>query len=274
MKRTFGERLRRAFRDSDEGASESLRDALRRREQRLGQSVERVEIPDGRVVENERGSCFVRELRYPLETIHGDLPLGAACNVDSTRLAVLAKLPEMGEFDLSKCLFLDTETTGLSGGAGTIVFMVGLGFFDGEEFVLEQTFLRSYGDEPSALIHTARRLKQYPNLVTFVGKCFDRHRIAARMAVHKIRSRVLTSHHLDLYYMARRAWKSELPDVKLQTVERHKLGVHREDDMPGSEAPIAFLDWIRDGSGRVDRVFEHNRLDVLTLITLLAALGR
>ena len=74
--------------------------------------------------------------------------------------------------------------------------------------------------------------------------------------------------------MARRRWRDELPDVKLQTVERHKLGVHRVDDMPGSEAPVAFLDWIRDGSGEVDRVFEHNRLDVLTLVTLMGLLGR
>ena len=77
----------------------------------------------------------------------------------------------------------------------------------------------------------------------------------------------------DLYYMARRAWKEQLPDVKLQTVERHKLGVHRSDDLPGAKAPVAFLDWIRDGCGEIDRVFEHNRLDVLTLAVLLAALG-
>ena len=60
---------------------------------------------------------------------------------------------------------------------------------------------------------------------------------------------------------------------RLQTVERHKLGVRRDDDLPGAEAPKAFLDWIRDSSGAVDRVFEHNRLDVLTLVTLFAALG-
>ena len=65
----------------------------------------------------------------------------------------------------------------------------------------------------------------------------------------------------------------ELPDVRLQTVERRKLGVHRDDDLPGAAAPSAFLDWIRDGSGAVDRGFEHNRLDGLTLVTLLAALG-
>ena len=223
---------------------------------------------------NELGTCFVRELRYPLGERHGAFELGAALEADRDELATLAKLPVGAEIDFEQCLFLDTETTGLAGGAGTVVFMVGLGFFDNAEFVLEQIFLRCYAEEPAALVHTAQRLQEHPQLVTFVGKSFDRHRIAARMAVHKLRSGVLTSRHLDLYYMARRRWRDQLPDVKLQTVERFKLGVQRVDDMPGSAAPIAFLDWIRDGTGAVDRVFEHNRLDVLTLVTLMAALGR
>lgn len=71
----------------------------------------------------------------------------------------------------------------------------------------------------------------------------------------------------------RHAFKDEqLPNVRLQTLERHKLGVHRPDDLPGAEAPVAFLDWVRDRSGPVDRVFEHNRLDVLSLVTLLGSL--
>ena len=109
---------------------------------------------------------------------------------------------------------------------------------------------------------------------SFVGKAFDRHRLAARMAVHRLRSRVLSSRHVDLYYMARRAWQEQLPNVRLATVETHRLGVHRADDLPGSAAPAAFMDWIRDGSGQIARVFEHNRLDVLSLVTLLARLGR
>lgn len=283
MKRAFGERLRRAFAVSEDALDRSpsprLRDALRSREERLRAQSERhgrepVELPIGREVTNDRGSCYVRELRYPVTERHGAFELRSAFAADRQALATLAKLPPDTAIDLGECLFLDTETTGLAGGAGTVVFMVGLGFFEGPEFVLEQTFLRTYADEPAALRHTALRLQDRPHLVTFVGKAFDRHRLAARMAVHKLRSRVLTSRHLDLYYMARRRWRHELPDVRLQTVERHKLGVHRVDDMPGSAAPMAFLEWIRDGSGAVDRVFEHNRLDVLTLVTLMGALGR
>lgn len=286
MKRAFGHRLRRAFhrdgsrpdpdpaRPAPEGA---LREALLRRRERERRGILEVELPDGETIENELGTCYLRTLRYPLGHLHGDAQLGAVFDIDRARLAVLAKEPLVEQLDLRECLFLDTETTGLSGGAGTIVFMTGLGYFKADEFVLEQTFLRSFAEEPAALFHVKQRLVQYPQLVTFVGKSFDRHRLAARMAVHRLRSRVLSSKHLDLYYLARRAYQQEvpslLPNVRLQTLERKKLGVHRPDDLPGSEAPVAFLDWVRDRTGPVDRVFEHNRLDVLTLVTLLGTLG-
>ena len=268
MSRSFGQRLRRAF-DRPEGDTSDLvggrlRADLQRRHLRRQAKVPKVVLPPGDTIENGRGRCFLRRLTYPLDLPHGHLVLGSALEADRDRLAVLAKDEAVADLAIGECLFLDTETTGLSGGAGTVVFMVGLGFFDGGQLVLEQTFLRNYSDEPAALQHVARRLKEYPHLVTFVGKSFDRHRLAARMAVHKIRSRVLSSRHLDLYYLARRAWRDQLPDVKLQTLERHKLGIHRSDDLPGAEAPAAFLNWIRDEVGEIGRVFEHNRLDVLT----------
>ncbi len=175
--------------------------------------------------------------------------------------------------ELAHCLFLDTETTGLSGGAGTTVFMVGLGFVDGEELVLEQVFLRSFAEERAALRQVAQRLQEHPLQVTFVGKSFDRHRLAARMTLHRLEHAMLDPRHLDLFHVARRAWKHELPDTRLRTVEEHKLGFVRHDDLPGSEAPRAWLDWLRDGSGRVDRVMEHNRLDVLSLVALMGCLG-
>ena len=279
MKRAFGKRLQRAFRREEpasagsSGHEGSLREALVRRRQRELRGAREVELPPGETIENERGGCYLRTLRYPLDHRHGDAPLRRVFDLDRERLAVLAKDPAVEELDLSECLFLDTQTTGLSGGAGTVVFMTGLGYFDAEEFVLEQTFLRSYSEEAAALTHIKRRLAQYPQLVTFVGKSFDRHRLAARMAVHRLRSRVLSARHLDLYYVSRRAFRDhDLPNCRLQTLERHRLGVHRPDDLPGAEAPVAFLDWVRDGSGPVDRVFEHNRLDVLSLVTLLGSL--
>lgn len=275
------DKLRRSFRvprkaieePSIVGPAELLGFLQRRRGQFVAPPRPVVALPEGREETTAHGLLWRRELRYPAAFVHGAVTLAAARFLDCERLAVLAKDESFRGFDTSQCLFLDTETTGLAGGAGTVVFAYGLGFFCGEEFVLEQIFLRDFSEEPAMLHHVARRLAEFPVPVTFVGKSYDRHRIHARLAVHKIQAPVLTPKHLDLYHLVRRSHGKVLPDAKLRTVEQHLLGLHRHDDLPGSEAPAAFFDWIRDHSGPVDRVLEHNRLDVLSLAALLGVLA-
>jgi len=285
------DKLRRAFKLADSSATNraasdraatergvrgDVRSFLRSRTERLrgpAPARERVLLPEGEEIVTRYGTFWRRELRYPAGFVHGAVSLDAARQLDLERLTVLAKSTDFSEIRPEQCLFLDTETTGLSGGAGTVVFNYGLAFFRGDEFIVEQLFLRDFGEELAMLHHVAGRLWQFPVPVTFVGKSYDRHRIATRMALHKVASPVLTAPHLDLYYLARRAHGGEMPDTRLRTVEEHLLGVRREDDLPGSEAPAAFLDWIRDQTGPVDRVLEHNRIDVMSLCTLLAVLA-
>ncbi|MFM1872307.1 MAG: hypothetical protein RL398_1729, partial [Planctomycetota bacterium] len=190
----------------------------RRRERLAGPKREAVALPEGRECDGPLGKYWVRELRYPAEFVHGYVPLRAALRLDGERLATVAKEPAFADLDVAKCLFLDTETTGLAGGAGTVVFTYGLGFWRDGELVFEQLFLRDFGEEPAVLEHVAARMREYPVPVTFVGKSYDRHRIHARMAVHKVQAPVLTPLHLDLYYAARRAFGKELPDARLRTV--------------------------------------------------------
>jgi uncharacterized protein YprB with RNaseH-like and TPR domain len=253
----------------------SLRAYLERRRDRLaGPPREPVDLPPGEERENEQGAFFVRSLRYPWDTVHGWFPLGSVADADWATVATWAKDEAFGAANLEQCLFLDTETTGLSGGAGTAVFLTGLGFAEADAFVVEQVFLRSFAEEPAALTHVAARLGERPLQVTFVGKSFDRHRLRNRMVLHRIESGVMDPRHLDLYYLARRAFGAVLPDCRLRTVEEQRLGLRRHDDLPGSEAPQAWIDWLHDRTGPVDRVLEHNRLDVLSLVTLLGLLGR
>ena len=230
-------------------------------------------VQGGVECENAAGRFWLRTLRVPLAVRHGAHPLARVRAVDFARLAALATNTELDGIALERCVFLDTETTGLSGGAGTTVFLIGMAFVDGEELVLEQAFLRSFADEPAALSHVAARLAERPWQVSFVGKTFDRHRLAARMTLHRIAHAMLDPRHLDLFHLARRVYRSKLADTRLRTIEERCLGLVRDDDLPGSEAPRAWLDWLRDGSGAIDRVFEHNRLDVLTLVALLGELG-
>ncbi len=232
-----------------------------------------VALPAGEEVPTAHGVLWRRELRYPRAFVHGTAALAAARTLDGARLARLAKDDSLATLLPEQCLFLDTETTGLAGGAGTVVFAYGLGFFRGDELVVEQLFLRDFGEELAMLQHVAARLREFPVPVTFVGKSYDRHRIAARLALHKVKAPVLTPRHLDLYHVVRRAFAKQWPDARLRTAEERLLGLVRHDDLPGSEAPAAFLDWIRDRTGPVDRVLEHNRLDVLSLVALLGALA-
>jgi uncharacterized protein YprB with RNaseH-like and TPR domain len=276
------DRLRRAFRVAKSPADAAppptageaaVRAYLQRRLGRPAPAPARVALPPGEQLTTAHGVLWRRELRYPLAASHGAVRLGAARQLDGALLAQLAKDEAFADLRPEQCLFLDTETTGLAGGAGTVVFAYGLGFLRGDELVVEQLFLRDFGEEPAMLHHVAARLHEFPVPVTFVGKSYDRHRIAARLAVHKVQAPVLTERHLDLYHVVRRRFAGQWPDTRLRTVEERLLGVARHDDLPGSEAPAAFLSWIRDGSGPVDRVLEHNRLDVLSLVALLGALA-
>ena len=279
----FAEKLRRRFKVAEEPPplggrmppSEAA-EFLRRRLLRRMAPPERVALPDGGELHNEHGGCFVRRLRYALDTRHGAHALRAAHALDDRARATLAALARDAAFewfDVRRALFLDTETTGLSGGAGTVVFLCGVAWFEDDALVLEQVFLRAFAEEPAALAHVAAHVAARPTLVTFVGKSFDRHRLGARMALHRIESNILRTPHLDLYHLARRVWRHRLADTRLRTVEAAILGVDRPDDLPGAEAPAAWLRWIDDGCGPIDRVFEHNRLDVLSLVALLAALA-
>jgi uncharacterized protein YprB with RNaseH-like and TPR domain len=256
-------------------AGSGLRAFRQQRRQRLAAGLpavaprQPVHLPDAEVVATGHGPLWLRRLRYPLSHRHGDIELLRGTRFDPARLATMAKSPSFAQLRPEECLFLDTETTGLAGGAGTVVFAYGLAWFEPDALVFEQLFLRDFGEEPAMLHHLATRMGEHPVPVTFVGKSYDRHRIAARLAVHKITAPVLTDRHLDLYHVIRRAFGKQWPDSRLRTAEERLLRLVRHDDLPGSEAPAAFLDWIRDGTGPVDRVLEHNRLDVLSLAALL-----
>jgi hypothetical protein len=100
----------------------------------------KVALPDGEELVNAHGRCFLRRRRYPLAALHGEVALARVLAVDRARLAALSKDDTLAALDLSQCLFLDTETTGLSGGAGTVMFLCGLAWFEGDGLALEQVF--------------------------------------------------------------------------------------------------------------------------------------
>lgn len=176
-------------------------------------------------------------------------------------------------FDVRRCLFLDTETTGLSRGAGTVAFLVGVGFVEGGELVIEQYMLREYSDEPELIDRLADRMAGFDAVCTFNGRNFDMPLLESRFIMCRMRERWRELEQLDLLYPARRAWKLRLGSCRLSRLEAEILGMPREDDLPGSEVPARFFEYMKTGEeGLLEDIVRHNRQDIATLATLLVRL--
>ncbi len=238
-----------------------------------------VTLPNGREEETPFGPCYVVERRYPLDQRHGPHPLAMLRDLDRTLLADLSGDRRLAELPLERLVFLDTETTGLSGGTGTHVFLIGLGCFaptpDGATaFVVRQYFLRHLREERALLHGLGQALDEGSALVTFNGKSFDWPLLATRFTLHRHPLAGRTWPHLDLLHPARRVWKHRLPSCALGNLEREVLGIRREGDVPGALIPDLYFRYLRDGDPRpLLPVLDHNQADIVSLLGLLNHLG-
>ncbi len=179
------------------------------------------------------------------------------------------ELSAIAAMGLDRTLFLDLETCGL---ASSPVFLAGTMHWNGEDFVLRQYFARHYGEEPGLLAAVHEHAKGFDLLVTFNGKSYDAPFLAARALTHGV-TLALPRHHLDLLHHARRRWKDELRDCRLQTLELHVCRRRRSGDVPGELVPGIYHEWVRRGDPwALVPVFHHNLLDVITMAEILHAL--
>jgi uncharacterized protein YprB with RNaseH-like and TPR domain len=227
------------------------------------------ELVEGMRVENERGEFFLVETAVHLEVRHGDVPLSRFHAIEPSTVSVLTAEPDLEDFDLRRAVFLDTETTGLAGGAGTAAFLIGVGWVDGERFRVRQYFMRDYHEEAALLHALADELRRFDRLVTFNGKMFDVPLLDARYRLNRGRFPLAAAKHLDLLHPARRLWKARLESCRLQSLEAGLMGLRRTGDIPGDEIPQVYFDWVRRRDARMlARVFEHNRQDIVSLAAL------
>jgi uncharacterized protein YprB with RNaseH-like and TPR domain len=177
-----------------------------------------------------------------------------------------------GGADLTRVRVLDTETTGLAGGAGTLAFLIGVAFWEGGVLRVEQLLLDRPGDERPLLERLDGLLKGAGVLVTFNGRTFDVPLLRTRYLMNRMSSRALEVPHLDLLPPARRLFGARSADCRLQTLEWQVLARRRDraDDLPGPEIPLRYQSWLRTGdAGALRAVVEHNRRDVVSTAALL-----
>ena len=220
---------------------------------------------------------FAREDHdFPLESRYGGETLARLLDAGEDATRRLQIRPEEPGVDLSRALFLDTETSGLAGGTGTFAFLIGVGFVEEDRFRVTQFLLRNPLGEAAMLEELAVLAAGRRDLVTYNGGSFDLPLLETRFALNAVRSPFGGARHLDLLHPARRLFKPRHENARLSTLERELLEVERDDDIPGDRIPQVFFDFLRYGHHpAMESVLAHNRYDIVTLAALaLRALER
>jgi uncharacterized protein YprB with RNaseH-like and TPR domain len=239
----------------------------------------------GEVLESPSGPCVVVERRYAAGHRHGTLRLGD-CGFDAVHAGQAFPLLAGAGIDaevngVRDVLFVDLETTGLAGGAGTFAFLVGCAWFDGETFHVRQYMMPGHALERAQLAAVRERVETSAALVTYNGRSFDVPVLETRYLYHRQPPPTAARPHLDMLHVARRLWRSARPVVRvpgaqsesctLGTLERVLFGVRRHGDVPGFEIPGRYFAFLRSGQAQpLQPVFEHNRLDLVSLAALTA----
>ena len=224
----------------------------------------------GNFVPTPLGDVFVSEQIYPSDYIYGTSSLVSSFPL--LHISQWANDEKLSTLPLSRFAFLDTETSGLSGGTGTYAFLVGVARFIDDQFVLQQFFMRDPAEEPALLEGLAKFVAPCDSLVTFNGKAFDAPLLSTRYRLHRIPIPYKDYSHLDLLPLARRLWRDRLESRALKYLEEHVLGLKRSsEEVPGYEIPWLYFDYLRTGDARpLGGVFYHNAMDVVAMAALLA----
>ena len=266
------DRLEFSYKERQSRAGDSSRNARRNAEkENQPRESDISKYVTGSYVPTSSGEIFLARHTYDIDHLHGDYVVGSIEELKGKNLKILSPTGSEISFDHRKVLFLDTETTGLAGGSGTAAFLIGLGYFLENKFIVEQLFMRDYDEEAPMLNLLAEKAREFDQIVTFNGRSFDLPLLETRMILNRIEPALSRLRDIDLLHPARRIWGLSLSDCRLGTLEEEILGFERtEDDIPGSLIPGLYFDYIRFGN--VDplyKVFYHNEKDVLSMIGIL-----
>ncbi|MEX2262909.1 MAG: ribonuclease H-like domain-containing protein [Bryobacteraceae bacterium] len=224
----------------------------------------------GQVADTAYGAHFETEKLYERHRRHGSMDLSNLIELPEDLLESLSGVG-MYRCHPTRWAFLDTETTGLAGGAGTYAFLVGIGGIDEAGFRIRQFFMRDLRDEASLLHAVAEHLARFDVLVTYNGKAYDQPLLEGRYRLARLHSPFARLEHLDLLFGARRLWKLRLESCRLIDLENRILGVERQGDLPGEMIPYHYFDYLHSKQAfRLVPIFHHNATDILSLACLTA----
>jgi uncharacterized protein YprB with RNaseH-like and TPR domain len=237
------------------------------------------ELP-GEPVMTPFGEAWVRTERFSLA---GDLDLARFRDASPATLAAIGQDPRLDALDPARAAYIDTETTGLSLGAGTYTFLIGVGQYEAPSeaypvgsFAVSQFFMRSPQEEASQLYLVEEALRQTTGFVSFNGRAFDLPLVTNRFVLARMPVRFADRPHLDLLPAARRVWRARWQSCSLGSLEQNVLALQRsQDDVPGWMIPGIYRDYYRTGGGAdmLARVFYHNLQDIVSMALLGARLA-
>ena len=209
--------------------------------------------------------CWEKRVIRPL----GEFPDTGCIRRETVALMQPEAMP--GDFDPARILYLDTETTGLAGGAGTVAFQVGLGRMTAEGFAITQLVMRDYPEERFLLEKIAEALAESDVICSVNGKTFDIPLLRDRFLMNRMRPDALDLPQIDLLHNARRVFRLRLQRCRLADLEEAVLGIPREGDLPGSEVPERYFRYLKTGDWHLlEDVLRHNEQDIASLCVLLA----
>ena len=226
------------------------------------------EVISGNWLNEKDKTVFVSDTVLPYPFNHGNVLIEKM--PDFRYFSVLLDDPSYQSFPSGQYLFLDTETTNLGLGSGTLIFMVGLCWFEQEGLKTRQFFLEDISAEPVFLLNVHSFLEKFSSLVSFNGKTFDIPLLRSRFVINRIPEEIRELRHIDLLHVSRNLFKRNIISKRLVDIEIEIIRFQRtRDDIPGWLIPQAYFDYLESGeSAPIASIFYHNRMDIISLAVL------
>ena len=233
-------------------------------------------VVPGYTIENEHGQYFSVDARYRLAAKYGSQSLIALLDVPMQTIATITGDDRWLDLSWRDVLFIDTETTGLEIAAGTVAFLIGVGFVDGDDFVVRQVFMRDFNEEMALLADLRQLCEKFKAVASFNGKTFDVPLLENRFVMARQFIDLFDGAHLDLLHHSRRLWRHRLENCKLATLETDILGLTRDQaDVPGYFIPSLYRKYLVDGDARtMAGIFYHNELDIVSMAALVISIAQ